>query len=202
MSTILVQNAVGSITLFLQNAALAPVTGLTFADVTVDLQKAGAGSFSNKVLTAPDFVELDGGFYTLNLSATETDTLGNLNIRVSGATISTYHTTAYIAANAVTVPPVSLSIPQTTIYGYVYDPAGNPVSGASVSAKILNIPTILQATEGVLLVTKSVVTKTDTSGYFSLDLVTGATVAIAIPSANYRRNLQVPASDSNLFELP
>ena len=200
---ILLQSTAGTVTVLLElSSDGSPATGLTFADVTADLKKEG-GSFTALTLSGSNFTELSGGFYELTLAVGDTDTLGNLYIRISGATIKTTVTQAFVAATAPVNPTSPVAVPVTALFGYVNGPDGSPVAGARVAAKVLASPSVLHpATEAVLLTTGLVTAVTDSAGFFTISLVTGSEVDIFISSANYRRTITVPGTSQNLFSIP
>ena len=199
---ILLQNTAGAVTFLLELNDGSPATGLTFADVTADLRKEG-GSFAAMTLTALNFIELGSGFYEIVLATGDTDTLGNLYLRVQGATIQTTLATAFVAESTPVNPTAPQSVPLTALFGYVVKPDGSPSAGASVSARILASPSVIHpSSEGLVLETGLVTAKTDAAGFFTISLLTGAEVDVTIPSANYRRTLQVPATSQNLFSIP
>jgi hypothetical protein len=75
--------------------------------------------------------------------------------------------------------------------------------GSNVTARVLNLPTIVHpADQGVVLDSQFTTTTTDSTGYFALTLLTGATVEISIPDAGYKRTITVPNSSTNLFDMP
>lgn len=203
MSTpLLIQSNVGKVTVYLeQDSDGLPATGLTFSDVTIDVKKEG-GSFVNKVVDGTNFVELDGGFYEITLTVSETDTLGNLYVRVTGAVPATSLVSSFIASETPVAPVTSTAPGTTTMHGFVFDSSGKPAVNASVAATALSVPTILNPSDGMTITTETVSTKTDASGYFVLDLITGMQVDFFIPSTGFRRTFTVPASPANVFELP
>lgn len=203
MTGILIQNSVGTVTVFMADTAGAPALGLVDTDVTADTKKEGAGAFSAYALTASNWTELSGGFYHVSLSAAEVDTLGNLYLRVQGAGLKTSLECSYVVAAAPVNPP-SVTPPSTVaIFGYVYGPDAQPLAGASVSARILGSPTILHpGTDGLVVAQDVVVGTTDTSGFFTLNLVVGVNMDIIISAAGYKRTITVPSTSTNLFDLP
>ena len=201
-STILLQDTAGSVTVYLELSAGGPATGLTDTDVLVDTKKEGETSFTSKPLTVSNFVEVGGGTYSISLSATDTDVLGNLYLRVTGASIETSLVTAYVAATVPVNPTSSLSINTTSLFGYIVDIQGNPISGASVSARVLATPSIGSSTEEYIKSDTLVSAKSDTDGFFTITLITGSQIDIYIPSAGYRRTIQVPSASTNLFDIP
>jgi hypothetical protein len=204
MTAILTQNSAGSVSvLFELSSDGSPALGLVDTDVTADLKKEG-GSFTAFTLTPANFTDEGGGVYEIDLAVADTDTLGNLYLRLIGPTVRSTLVVAFVTAVAAPPPPTTApDLPTTPIFGFVKGIDGTDLAGATVSARILSAPTILQSgSEGVLVASQLITAKTDAQGFFSLDLITGSVVDIFIPGASYRRTLTVPASSSNLFEIP
>ncbi len=201
---ILLKDVAGSITVFLTlSSDGTAATGLTHTDVTVSLKKEGESSFTLKSLTASDFTEIGSGFYELDLSATDLDTTGNLYVKIEGSTISTVLESVNVATSSPSASTDDLTVTQTSLFGYILDADGSSVENAGVSAKVLSAPAVLRAEgQAYVLVDDIVSVKTDASGFFTLNLITGSTVDVFIPSANYRRTLVVPSSNVNLFSIP
>ena len=146
--------------------------------------------------------EFSLGYYEIDLTATETDTEGNLDIRITGPVIRTQLITGFVAIVAPANPIATQPPPLTALFGFVFKADGTPAQDAAVSAKILAMPTVLHPqTEGMVLGTGLVTVKTDVDGFFSISLVSGAQVDVFIPSSNYRRTLTVPSSTTNLFDI-
>lgn len=200
---ILTQNTNSSITVYLELQAGGPATGLLYTGITVQLKKEGEVSFSPFTLSGGNFTDLTNGFYEIDLTSTNTNTLGNLYVSITGTTIKTELVTVYVAVAGSITPTPSIPTPGTTkLYGYLSSLASTPISNASISAKILSYPTLVPVSSELVGITSdTIVTKTNASGYFELTLVEGISVDITIPSLNYRRTLTVPASDTNLFNI-
>lgn len=202
---VLLQNSVGSITIFLELAAGGPAVGLISSVITAGLKKEGESSFTVFAVSGSNFTEIGSGFYEVDFAASNTDVLGNLYLSITGSTVKTSLHSAYVAvAGSVspTVSPPTLGL--SLISGYLQDLSGNPIVNTSVSAKILNTPSLIPGSGGniVGMATTTIVVKTDSQGYFSLSLVEGANVDIIIPAINYRRTILVPVSDTALFSIP
>tara|TARA_R100001244_G_scaffold53662_1_gene46563 strand:- start:5702 stop:6643 length:942 start_codon:yes stop_codon:yes gene_type:complete len=149
------------------------------------------------------FTHLGSGFYELDLTTTDTNALGNLFIRVRGSELREALVNAYVVASAAVSSSSTTAPTKTALFGYLYDAAGDPSAGVSVSARILSSPTVLHPGEdGIGLVTDLVTAKSDSAGFFSLSLIAGAQVDFFIPSMNYRRTVTVPSSTINVFDLP
>lgn len=204
-TTLLIQDAATSIVVYLELETGGPATGLTFADVTGGIKKTGAGSFSVFVLTALNFEELTDGFYEIDLAVGDTDTLGQLYLSFTGADIKPSLFVGYVAeaAAAPPIPSPSFTPSITAIFGYIYDSAGVPVEGVNVVARVTQQPYIVHPnTDGILISSDFLTTATDETGFFTISLLTGATVEFIISDANYRRTVVIPGSASNLFDIP
>ena len=203
MTPILIQNSAGSVIVYVEDLTGSPATGLADTDVTADIKKAGAGSFSSHTLSPTNWTELSGGFYEVDLASTDTDVLGDLYLRVQGATIRTALVVSYIVASAPVNPPSVTPPSAVAIFGYVYDPDSQPVAGVTVSARILGSPTVLHpGTEGLAITQDLVTVETDSDGFFSISLISGVSVDLTISAARYRRTFIVPSISTNLFDIP
>jgi hypothetical protein len=173
------------------------VTGLTDADVTAQIRKEG-GAFAAKALTGSNFVEVGNGIYDFTLDATDVDTLGSLTIVITGAGIDQSTTIIEVVAASVATSVVSLQT--CVISGHVHDATGQPVPGASVSARVVGLPSIEQSQAAV---TDDLVTaKTNSNGEFFITLVRLADVEIFISASNFRRRLVVPnQASAQLFAI-
>lgn len=159
----------------------------------------GPTSFTGGVDT---WIEVGSGTYTIALSAADTDTLGNMYVRVTGATVKTTLSPLFIS-EAAPSPTATLPVTTTLLFGYVLDAQGAPLAGAAVSARVLATPSVgYSGTEGYVQGTTLVTANTDGSGFFQISLVTGSQVDFFIPSANYRRTLEVPVDSTNVFDIP
>lgn len=203
MSIIFTQSTNNSFTMYIEAQAGGPATGLLSTSITVQMKKEGAASFSAFTLSGANFTDLSNGFYEIDVTSGNTDTLGNLYFSITGATIVTQLVTTYVAvAGSITPSPAIPSTSTTNIYGNIKDLTGTPTSGVSVSARILSMPSFVPSgSVNVGITTSLISTKTDSNGYFSLTLIEGAAVDITISGLNYRRTITVPASDSDLFSI-
>lgn len=202
MTPILTQNNAGSITLYIETSAGLPATGLVDTDVTADIKKP-SGAFVAHILTALNWTELSGGFYQVALALTDTDELGNLYLRVQGATIKTALAVALVVVSVPATPPTVTPPGTVTVFGYVYGVDAAPEVGIGVTARILGAPTVLHpGTDGLVIAQDPVQAVTDANGFFTLDLIAGTDVDIFISAASYRRTITVPSVSTNLFDLP
>lgn len=202
--TCLIKDTSNDLVVFLESLDSTPATGLSLGDVQIDAKKSSDAGFHALSLDPGDFAELDAGFYRVSIPASLTDTLGLLYVRITGASIKTYLDGLTVMEEPTVIPPSpGPTIPITLIYGYIRGADGAPAPNASVSARTLSQPTVLHpGLDGLVLSSSLVTTKTDSSGYFILNLVAGATVDFFIPEANYRRTFKVPYSSCDVFDIP
>jgi hypothetical protein len=146
--------------------------------------------------------EFSQGFYEIDLTASETDTEGSFDLRISGPTIRTTLITAFVSTQAA-VNPIATQPPSVTaLFGFIYDPEGQPVQGAAVSARVLATPSVLHPqTEGMVVSGDLVTAETDADGFFTFSLVAGTQIDVFIPSSHYRRTITVPSTATNLFDI-
>ena len=211
---VVVQNTTASVSFYLGLSAGGDATGLTESDITLSLSKDGGVTYVPKTLAiGQNLFETGDGVYRVLLGVDQTgttqspvedtDTLGNLYIRVTGVTITTALTSVYVSETATVTPSAALTIGTTTMFGYVTDVDGSPLANAGVSARPLAVPTVgTSGGEGYTASEGLITAKTNADGYFQMALVTGAQVDFFIPSANYRRTFTVPATSTNVFDLP
>lgn len=202
---LLIQSTATEVVVFLELSAGGAATGLTSADVTAGIKKEGGSSFVAFTLSGSNFSDLGNGYYMVDLTAANTDTLGSLYMSFVGADIKSALLVARVAEEA-TAPP-SPSPPftptLTTIFGYIYDSGGNPEESVSVIARVINQPQIVHpTTDGILLTSDFITTTTDESGFFTMNLIAGSTVEFIISQGNYRRTVLIPGSTANLFDIP
>jgi|TARA_R110000765_G_scaffold314493_2_gene407312 hypothetical protein len=97
----------------------------------------------------------------------------------------------------VTFTPPSLAT--CKLYGFVVGLAGKAVANTGVSVKLLSVPSTM-SNAGIYDVIVS--TKTDTNGYFEINVLQQATVDVVIADIGYRRTVTVPSTTlAKLFEL-
>ena len=98
-----------------------------------------------------------------------------------------------------------MSLPTNVLTGNLIDLMGGPLIGESVSARVLEAPSIQGSVSPNIagVGTDIVSAQTDAAGFFALELLRGAVVDVVIPIVNYRRTLTVPDNTSDvLFDIP
>lgn len=201
----LIQNQINKVSVLLTLASSGmPATGLIFSDLTAQFSKNGA-SFVAKTLTNLNFIEIGFGFYTVEFTAADCNTLGSFVLMLFNATISPNPTPIVAQVVVAASASTAASIPVCSVIGHLTDLQGAPVADAAVSARILGMPTLLNTgVVGVGISDDLTSVKTDSNGFFSIDLARSVVVDILIPAINYRRTLTVPnlASAELFTQIP
>jgi len=187
----------------------APRTGIVYTEVSVSFKKSTQATFTVKTLAASDFTENGSGVYEILFSATELNTLGsfiyivNSNFTLAPPAIKQFVGQAFIES-AATFTPGSITLSTNVLTGNLIDVQGNAIVGAAVSARTMSAPTILGTNPNIGGVGTDIISaRTDSSGFFALEVLQKAIVDITIPRVNYRRTLTVPANSTDmLFTLP
>jgi len=165
------------------------VTGLTFESVVVSLRKFSEAGLTEKPLVAEDFIELENGFYVLVLSEIDTNTLGSLFIKVTGAFDIIYHQDYVV--------PVPISILQSPslclLVGNIVDVGGDPEWNSPITFRIVELPKIFY---GSLVSSKAIRTVTDAFGNFTVPLLRGATVVVGIENTAIKHTILIPQQET------
>jgi len=191
------QNIADDIIVLLTNGSVA-VTGLTFSDVTAQFRKEG-GAFQSKTLTALNFTEVGNGFYEIDFTASELNTLGQFLVVVDGVAIDQSNTMVEVVGSS--QPTTSTSLSTCVVYGHLFDAGGDPLVGAAVSARPVGLPAIEQSAAAI---SDDLVTAvTDSNGEFFLTLIRLADMEVFIPAVGLRKRIVVPnASTARLYDIP
>jgi hypothetical protein len=158
MSLTLTQNTTFSSTIILGDGGT-PVTGLVFGDVTAYVSKNGSAPVAY-TLTGSNFNEISAanmpGFYHVDFTATETNTLGEVVITFSGGTFDTYALRAQVIVGSIADLDASLSTIEAkvdTVDGVVdtiqATTASINSSTGALSSGLTAVQTQLTAVQGV-----------------------------------------------------
>lgn len=188
-----------------------PRPGITFNQIDVAFKKSTDTSFILKPLVGPptDFRESGNGVYEILFETSELSVLGtflyviNSNGALPAPTLRQFIGQAYVESSSVFTPG-SISLNTNVLTGNLIDLRGNPLVGEAISARVVAMPTIQGASPNIGGIGVDIISaKTDSVGFFALELVQGALVDIVIPVINYRRTLTVPSNSSDvLFSIP
>lgn len=189
------QGQVANVAVRLLDGSGNPVTGVLYSGVTVKYAKAGATSFSTKVLASADWTELGYGIYVLNFSPTDMSTLGTFVYYLSGS--------GFVANwSTFDVSPVPLSLlantPLCVVSGNVVDLGGQAYSDQSqnlvISFRVASVPQQVGGTS--IVSSKLLTTTTDAYGNFSVAILQGAIVIVEIDPLGIRQKITIPAQTS------
>lgn len=186
-----------------------PRTGILFNQIDVSLKKSTQSIFQAKAITGPEFRENGSGVYEVLFSNTDLNTIGsflyivNSNVVLPLPAIRQFIGQAVVQSSS-TYTPGTISLPTNLLTGNLIDLSGQPLIGEAVSARIMAAPTILGSTPNIGGVASDIVaTKTDSGGFFALEVLQRSIIDVTIPVINYRRTLTVPANSTNiLFDIP
>lgn len=173
-----------------------PVEGIPFDEVVLELRKNGEETFTERPLTAEEWLEVGHGFYALRFSAGDFDVLGELRYVLSGPSFDTLSGAFDIdpAPIAYETPP-----PQCIVSGNIVDIGGDPLQQSRVFFQPRNVP---GKTGGSLIASGNISLLTDVTGNFSVKLIRESKVLVTIPDAGIRVLIDVPdASSANLIDL-
>lgn len=186
-----------------------PRTGITFTQIDVSYKKSTQATFNVKSLLVSDFRENGGGVYEILFGATELNTEGTFLFLVTGAVPLPLPAIREFIGQAVVqrveaYSPGGISLNTNTLTGNLVDIKGNALIDVAVSARVLEAPEILGATPNIGGVGTDIISvRTDSNGFFALEVLQNSLIDITIPRIGYRRTLRVPANVTDkLFVLP
>lgn len=167
-------------------------SGLSMDDVVCHVKRAGATAWRQKELTPSNWQDAGHGVYVLSLDPADVEGVGGIVVLISAAPDAkpsippSLHAFEVVETRHAAGTP---AIPKTTICGYLVTLDEHGKAKAQVTARVASFPLVV----GGAGISNDVVTaETNAEGYFELELVTGASVTIQIPSINYTRNIIVP----------
>lgn len=171
-----------------------PVPGLLPADVTVQYRKQGQTSFTTKTMSSSNFYSLGDGYYALQFSGSELDTLGAFFYKISGLAFdaqSEEFSIEPLPEQLVVIPPEIC-----VISGNILDVSSSPAKEVTVTFRAVNYP--LQNGNSIMLADK-VVARTDSQGNFSAQLIRGMTVIVEVERTGIRNQFVVPDAATALL---
>jgi hypothetical protein len=172
----------------------APVEGILPADVDCKFRKQGQTAFQIKVLDSTSWKSLGDGYYVLQFSPVDMDTLGSFWFSIDGLAFDEQmqeFTIESLPADIIAVPPdVCL------VSGVIIDAGGNALKDILVTAKGLAWPYKSNAN---ILADSFVDVRTDYLGQFQMRLVRGAKVLLEVEKTGIRAQVTVPDAASVLL---
>lgn len=184
-----------------------PRTGIIYTQVDVTYKKSNQITFTAKTLAATDFRENGLGVYEILFSAAELNTIGSFifvvtrNLTLPSPGIRQFIGLADVQTHLATG---TIFLNTNVLTGNLVDLSGVALVDVAVSARVLEAPEILGVYPNVGGIGTDIIgARTDSSGFFALEVLQNSLVDISIPRIGYRRTLRVPANTSDvLFNLP
>ena len=180
---------------YLTNGGIA-VNGALFTDVTVGIRKPGEVGFINKTLDGDNWLEIGGGYYAITLSEEDTDTLGPLLIKVSGAGFEDV-----VREDDVDPIPFGAIANSSTciISGNIMDLGGDPKWQVPIIFRPVGLPA---GKDGSLIVGDPIKTVCDVSGNFYVMLLRGLRAVVEIERTAVRHTITIPDQETaNIVDL-
>jgi hypothetical protein len=191
MGQIIVQSSNATLLVILTTNGIVPVTGIVPADVTVRYKRNNESSFTNKTIDNTNWIEYGNGVYGINFLGTpDLSVVGEFVYVVLGVKFQQYIGDAQLIPVTSTIPTTTVVLPTCIVTGHLVDAQGSPLVGASVSAQVIGVPTILGNNVGIGDNLATVTT--DNNGVFNLSLLRLGYYSITIPAINYRRQAYIP----------
>lgn len=170
----------------------APVSGLTYEDITVRYRKYGVLSIEDHTLLEEDVIYLESGWYVVSLPESMASTVGSLWLCFDGPAID-----VIIRDDLYVWPAPSQFLAgadKCVVLGNIADITGDVPQGAiEITFSLVKAP---QASGMTLLSGKILRTSTDFSGNFSIPLARGAKVMIQIPASGLKHVVTIPNQES------
>ncbi len=167
---------------------------VTKEEISVKLCKRGSNNFESVEFELDDTNVV--GYYKLTISKNCFDQEGDHTLLIQGPAINDHVVDVFMQ-------PYPLAVDNhpglCTIVGSVLDLSGNAPLNADITFKIVDVPKRIGE---ALIAAKTITTKPDAYGNFSVKLVCGATVLVEIPTAGIKNNILIPDQTSaQLTEL-
>jgi hypothetical protein len=188
-----------------------PRIGITFNQLDVSFKKSTDLTFALKSLVGPptDFRENGNGIYEILFSNSNLAVLGTFLYAVNGngalpsPAIRQFIGQAFVESSS-TYTPGTIALSTNVLTGNLVNLRGHPLIGEAVTARIVSAPAIQGISPNIGGIGMDLLSaKTDSSGFFALEVIQGSVIDVVIPIINYRRTLTVPANSSDkLFEIP
>lgn len=196
MSQLVTKSTATKLVAILTDSEGIPVTNVAYSAVTVRYKKSNSSTFTVKTILNADFTNNGEGVYEIQFTSSELDTLGSFVFTVAGSGFVQYTGLVNVVPESSDVSPAISTIPLCTLYGYIANPDGTPAENVTVILRVINMP---YQYNSILYTNKSISTKTDGNGFWSIDTVRMAFVSITISSSGMSRTLTIPNQSSADF---
>ena len=178
--------------LLFRTCATAARASLPASDVVCRLKGSGTSSWREKKLDAVSWQDGEHGVYILTLDPGDLPDGDRVTLLVEGRP-DVRPTIDPILRTFKVVPPrprfVAGDLPRTSVVGRIMTLDCKPRVKAQLTFRIPQGPL---AIGGIAVTGEQITAETDADGWFEVDLVTGASVAVQIQSINWNRIVVVP----------
>lgn len=173
-----------------------PVTGILPGDVTVKIRKTGDILFTEKVMNADSWVELENGFYILRWNASDMSEIGSFFWSIAGAGFDFQAYEFQVSP----YPVMPAMTPATCVVsGNMVDLGGTPEAFADIVFRPIKLPT---EANGILITGRPIRTKPNAYGSFSVSLIRGMQAIVDIEWVGIKTQIIIPdAATANLIDL-
>ena len=182
--------------------------GILDSQVDVVFKKNTQAAFQVKTIDVNNWRENGLGVYEILFLAGDLDITGSfLYVVTNNGTLPAPAIRQFIGqANveeSLAYVEGQVSFDSNILTGNLVDGRGAPLVDAAISARIVELPTVLglpdsRAGVGLDLISA----RTNSAGFFALEVIQGSLIDVVIPIVGYRRTLRVPNNATNkLFEL-
>lgn len=174
-----------------------PVPGLTSSQVICKYRKEGAApTLVTKALTSGTWMDLGGGYYVIQFSAAEMDTVGTFFFKLTSSSFDNFLYDEFDIEPVVAPLPSPIPPGMCIVSGTVKDVGGHIPRDSRISARPVDFP--IRAGDN-LVNSDAVYTYPDSLGNFTLTLMQGATVIVEIERTAIRSQITVPATPTALL---
>ena len=165
-----------------------PVSGTLFGDVSAELLRPGVSTWDSLTIITDDWIPVGSGYYSLNLDGAAISSLGPNLLRLSSLTSA--FDSQVIEIDVVARTPAEIQpIKQCLLFGTLLSANGQPSGNQEVIVRVIDFPFSASSS---LATSQPAVTRTNSNGYFEMNLMRLSTVMVEITVSGIRHQFVVP----------
>lgn len=174
-----------------------PIPGILPNQVTCKYRKEQAApTLVTKTLISGTWMDLGGGYYVIQFSAAEMDTVGTFFFTLSSTSFDNFLFDEFEIEPVVAPLPSPIPPGMCVVTGTVKDVGGHIPVGARISVRPISFP--IRAGDNIVN-SDLVYSYPDSLGNFTLNIMQGATVIVEIERTAIRAQITVPAVPTALL---
>jgi hypothetical protein len=169
-----------------------PRLGLAPTDIVCRLKEHGSATWHEKKLDNLSWRDSEHGVHTLTIEPGDCDTADGLSVLLTGRAGLDPPIVPLLRTFRIAPPRprfTATDLPCTTVCGRIMTLDHRPRVKAQLNFRVQQPPL---AIGGIAVTGEQITVETDEKGYFEVDLVTGANVAVQIQAITYNRIIVVP----------